>query len=65
MVADQTKKGLYQDWDLAHLFFPLVVEVYGCSHQQANIFFHHCVNMAWVTKGFEGPLLLILRVFYK
>jgi hypothetical protein len=65
IVATQTKEGLYQDWYLANLFFPLAIEVFGCSQQQANIFFHHCVNMAWVTKGFEGPLLLALHVFYK
>jgi hypothetical protein len=28
-------------------------------------FFHYCANMAWATKGFQSPPLLVVCAFYK
>jgi len=61
----QTKEGLYQDQYLVDLFFPLVIEIFGCLHQQADNFFHCYANMALVAKGFKSPFLSVLHAFYK
>ncbi len=45
-------------------FLPFAIEVFGCLHQQMNKFFHQRVNMAWSTKGTNGPPLTILHVLY-
>jgi hypothetical protein len=47
------------------MFFPFVIEVFGCFHHQVNSFFHRFVNMAWIAKGIEGPPLSMLRFFYR
>jgi hypothetical protein len=65
MVVIQAKEGLYQDRCLVNLFFLLVIEIFKCLHQQIDNFLHHCVNMAWVAKGFKSFLLLILHAFYR
>ncbi len=59
------KEGLYQDQYLVDLFFPLVIEIFECLHQQADTFFHCYVNMTLVAKGFKGPFLSVLHAFYK
>jgi hypothetical protein len=38
---------------------------FGCLHQQVDNFFYQCGNMAWLAKGFGGPPLTILHVFYR
>lgn len=38
---------------------------FGCLHQQVDNFVHQCGNMAWLAKGFGGPPLTILHVFYR
>jgi hypothetical protein len=35
------------------MFFFLIVEVFGCLHQQANDFLHQYTNMVWGTKTME------------
>ncbi len=58
-------KWLYYDWHSTYAFFPLVVKVFGCLHQQANTFLYQCANMVWLAKGFGGPPQAILHAFYK
>jgi hypothetical protein len=50
---------------LVDLFFLLVIEIFGCLHQQVDIFFHRYVIITLVAKGFKGPFLSILHAFYK
>jgi hypothetical protein len=59
-------KGCVISWSTPRRWFiPLAIKIFACLHQQANNFLHQCVNMAWSTKGFGGPYLLILHSFYK
>jgi hypothetical protein len=60
VVMMVTKEGLYWNRYLVNLFLLLAFEVFRCLHQEADNFFHRYVNMAWVTKGYKGPLLLVL-----
>jgi len=46
-------------------FIHLAIKMFGNLHQQANKFFHWCANMAWLVKGTRGPLLSIIRSFYR
>jgi hypothetical protein len=43
------------------LFFLLVIEIFGCLHQQVESFLHWCANIAWNVKGFS----FYLCSFYK
>lgn len=65
MVVAQVKEGLYHDWHSKDVFLPLVIEIFGCVHQQANNFLHQCVNMVWLTKNTCSPRLVVLCAFYK
>jgi hypothetical protein len=42
------------------MFFFLIIEVFGCLHQQVEDFFHGCAVMMWRTKGIRSHPLLIL-----
>ncbi len=64
MVA-HVKEGLYYNRYPTDVFFLLAIEVFGYLHQQADIFFHRCANMAWIVKGTKGSFLLMLRSFYQ
>jgi hypothetical protein len=61
--ATQTKKQSYRDRHLINQFLPLVVEVFGCLHKQADMFLHNCANAIWSLKGLEGPPLPVLVTF--
>ncbi len=61
----QVKEGFYHDHHLIDTFFPLAIKVFGCLHQQADIFFHRCASMVWLVKGTGGCCLVILSVFYR
>ncbi len=65
IVVAQVKNGLYCDQFLLNMFFPLVIEVFGCLYQQQDEFFHQCANMAWGAKGIGILPLSILHAFYK
>jgi hypothetical protein len=58
-------KLFYYDWHSTYAFFPLVIKVFGCLHQQANNFLYQCANMVRLAKGFGGPPLGILHAFYQ
>jgi len=58
-------KLFYYDWHSTYAFFPLVIKVFGCLHQQANNFLYQCANMVRLAKGFGGPPLAILHAFYQ
>jgi hypothetical protein len=40
-----TKDGFYHDQYLRDMFFFLIIEVFGCLHQQVEDFFHGCAVM--------------------
>jgi len=65
MVTIQVEVVSYCDKHLDNDFISLAIEILVCLHQHADDFFHQCVNMTWSTKGSRGPLLLIIRSFYK
>jgi hypothetical protein len=64
MVAAQVKEGLYHNWHLEDVFLPLVIEIFGCIHQQANNFLHQCASMVWLTKDTYNPPLVVLCAFH-
>jgi hypothetical protein len=37
----------------------------GVLHQLLDDFIHQCASMAWLAKGINGFLIIILHVFYK
>jgi hypothetical protein len=51
MITVQAKVVLYYNQHPKNDFILLIVEIFGCLHQHANDFLHHCANMAWSTKG--------------
>jgi hypothetical protein len=61
----QAKNALCHDQFLTDMFLPVVVEDFGCLHQEANGFLHQYANMAWAVKGTKGPLLSVLHAFYR
>jgi hypothetical protein len=64
-IATRAKVLSYHDQHLEDDFILLAIEIFGCLHHQVDDFFHQCVNITWLAKGFEGPSLLILRSFYR
>jgi len=53
-------------WLLGHEDFLVLNVTFSKSpfnHQQVDNFFHHCANVAWITKGSRGPLP-VLPAFY-
>jgi hypothetical protein len=64
-IATWAKVVSYHDRYLEDDFILLAIKIFGCLHQQVNDFFHQCVNIAWLEKGFGGPSLLILNSFYR
>ncbi len=61
--ATQTEKQSYRDRHLTNQFLPLVVEVFGCLHKQADMFLHNCANAIWSLKRLEGLPLPVLVTF--
>jgi len=61
--AVQAKKRNYHDQHPTNQFFPLIIDIFGCLHNQANVFLHYCVNAIWSLKGPKGPPLSILVTF--
>jgi len=59
------KDGLYCDQHHDDVFFPFIIKVFGCLHQQNDNFLHQCAKMMWLTKGSRSPPLSILCSFYK
>jgi len=59
------KDNFYDSQFSTNMFFHLVVEVFGCLHQQMDEFFHQYANMVWGMKDTKGPPLLVLCAFYK
>jgi hypothetical protein len=53
------KDNLYHDRLLTNMFFVLVVEIFGCLHQQTDEFHHQYANMAWGVKYIRDPRLLV------
>jgi hypothetical protein len=47
------------------MFIHLVVEVFGCLHQQVDEFCHQCANMVRGVDDTKGLPLLFLCAFYK
>jgi hypothetical protein len=43
----QGKEMTYHNWHPINQFLPLAVELFGCLHKQANLFWHNCVNAIW------------------
>jgi membrane-associated PAP2 superfamily phosphatase len=64
-MAAQVKEGLYRNYYLVDMFFPLVIKVFRSLHQQFDNFFHQCANMAWIAKGIKALLLSVLHSFYR
>jgi hypothetical protein len=49
--AVQAKEKSYHNLDPNDQFFHLVIEMFGCLHKQANVFFlHDCANDIWNFK---------------
>jgi hypothetical protein len=65
IVATQVKNALCHDWFLTDMFLPPIVEDFGCLHQEADRFLHRYANIAWAMKSTKGPLLSVLRAFYR
>jgi hypothetical protein len=61
--AVQAEERNYHDQHPINQFFALAIDVFGCLHNQANVFLHYCVNAIWSLKGLEGPPLSILVTF--
>jgi hypothetical protein len=64
-ITAQAKVMSYRDRHFEDDFISLIIEIFGYLHQQVNDFLHQCANMAWLTKGSRGPLLLIICSFYR
>ncbi len=43
--AVQTIKKNYHDQHHTNQFLPLAIEVFGCSHKQADVFLHDCADV--------------------
>jgi hypothetical protein len=61
--ATQVIEWNYCDWHPTNQFFPLVVEVFGCLHKQADMFLHNCANAIWSFKWPEGLHFYVLVTF--
>jgi hypothetical protein len=59
------KDNFYDNQFSTDIFIHLIIEVFGCLHQQVDEFFHQCANMVWGVKDTRGLPLLVLRAFYK
>jgi len=59
----QTKQKSYCNQHPINLFLPLIIEIFGCPHKQANIFLHNCANAIWSFKRPKGLFLFILVPF--
>ncbi len=42
--AVQAKEQSYCDQHPTNQFLPLVVQVFGCLHEQVDVFLHNCAN---------------------
>jgi hypothetical protein len=56
-IATWAKVVSYHDQHLEDDFILLAIEIFGYLHQQIDDFFHQCVNITWLAKGFGGPFL--------
>jgi hypothetical protein len=62
--APQAKERSYHTLHPINQFLPLAIEVFGCLHKQAYVFWHNRVNAILSFKGLEGLLFLFWLFFF-
>jgi hypothetical protein len=59
----QAKEMSYRNQHPINQFLSLAIEIFGCLHKHADVFWHNCANVIWSLRGLEGFHLSTLVTF--